>query len=382
MNYSISDLSDVLERLKDKLRIAVVYAANKTDSDAVLHITQNTRPWKSYEVVANDIANAIRQNGFKHTEVIAEDIHLADTIRKKGTHIVWLNSAGVQGFNPMSHAPAILEMAGIPYIGHNPLTATVLDNKHHFKRECMSYDIPTGRFMVWDSARGSFDVRLNSRFKTIFAGYYGPFIVKPVSGRASLGVSVVEFDQLTEEVNDLYLKTHNAALIEEYFGGAEYCVSVSGPIVYRDGELRDLKAPFVFSEIERVLGKDEKIFTSMDVKPINGTRFRVLDKSNEDDNAVIEQLRSMARTIYLDFDLRTLVRIDIRADVYGNMYVLEANPKPDLKAFDERVTSLVAAGLEGQGISYNEYIYSLIANRIHHLFLNKSENIEHILDLL
>ena len=382
MNYSFSDLEGILEHLKDRLNIAVIYAGNKHDADAVVHVTQNTRPWKSYEVVANDIADAIRANGFKNVFVVAENIHLLDTLRKHNIHIVWLNSAGVQGFNPMAHAPSLLEMAGIPYIGHNPLTTTVLDNKHYFKSQCLSYGIPTGRFLVWDSTRGKLNPRINSRFKAIFAGYYGPFIVKPVSGRASLGVSLATYDELTEKVDDLYRQTHNSVLVEEYFSGPEYCVSVSGPIVYRDGALIDLGKPFVFSEIKRVLEANEMIFTSMDIRPINSDRFCILDAEDEQQHIIVDKLHDIAHDVYLDFNLRTLARIDIRADIYGNLYVLEANPKPDLKAFDKRSISLVAAGLDAQHIGYADYIYSLIANRIHYLFQNKSENIAHITALI
>ena len=382
MEYKFLNLQNILSRLKDKLRIAVIYASNKHDPDAVVNITKNTRPWKSYELVANNIAHAIRMNGFKHTYVLPEDIHLLDTLKKNDIHMVWINSAGVQGLNPISHAPALLEMAGIPYIGHNPLTATVLDNKHHFKRECQSYEIATGRFMVWDSTRGMINPHINSIFKRVFAGYSGPFVIKPVSGRASLGVSVVEFDQLAEKVAELYQTTSNTVIIEEYLSGPEYCVSVSGPILYRDNSFVDLKAPFVFSELERVLEKDELIFTSMDVKPISGDRARLLDPKNKDSEQVIKKLHEIARTIYLDFNLHTLVRIDVRADAYGNLFVLEANPKPDLKAFDKYSTSLVALGLDACNMSYTEYIYSLLANGLHHLMKNRADNIAHILELI
>lgn len=382
MEYTRDQLEGILERLKEKMNLAVVYGGNKQEPGAVINVTQNTRPWKSYEIVANDIAHALRESGFKHVFAIPEGVRLVSDLRKSDIHMAWLNSAGVQGRNPMAHAPSVLEMAGIPYVGHSPLTATVLDNKHHFKSECQAYGIPTGRFLVWYSARGKLDPWRNSRFKTIFAGYYGPFVIKPVSGRASLGVSVVNLEELADAVEELYQQTHNAVLVEEYFGGEEYCVSVSGPIKYQNSTLVDLDSPFVFSELRRIFEKDEMIFTSMDIKPISKDRLRVLDASNASESDVVRRLRAIARTVYLDFDLSTLVRIDIRSDVYGNMFVLEANPKPDLKAFDSKSTSLVAVGLHMHGVSYEEYIYSLIADRVHRLFRNSSENIEHIVNLL
>lgn len=35
----------------------------------------------------------------------------------------------------MSHAAAMLEMFGVPYLGHDPITTSILDSKHLFKRE-------------------------------------------------------------------------------------------------------------------------------------------------------------------------------------------------------------------------------------------------------
>ena len=42
----------------------------------------------------------------------------------------------------MAHAPALLEMLGVPYIGHNPLAASLLDNKHVFKSMCIAASQP------------------------------------------------------------------------------------------------------------------------------------------------------------------------------------------------------------------------------------------------
>ena len=61
---------------------------------------------------------------------------------------------GVQGYNSTSHAPAMLEMLGMPYVGHDPLNATTLDNKHAFKREAVCAGLPTAPFMTWHMSRG------------------------------------------------------------------------------------------------------------------------------------------------------------------------------------------------------------------------------------
>src|SRR5258708_3719432 len=124
----------------------------------------------------------------------------------------------------------MLEMFGIPYVGHDPLAATSLDNKHTFKRELTGAGIPTAPFMTWHLSRGPFLPKMNSRFARIFGDYAGSFIVKPVSGRASLHVHVVDdVGDLPEVVDEVFNATDNLVLIETYLPGREFCVSVGGP---------------------------------------------------------------------------------------------------------------------------------------------------------
>src|SRR5712691_6510200 len=181
--HYIGRFQEQIERLMPQLRIAVIYAGDKSAPGSVLYRAPNTRSWKSYEAVAKDIASALERIGFRNVELMPEDMHLGERLRHSGIHLAWLNSGGVQGYNPAGHAPATLEMLGVPYVGHDPLTATTLDNKHAFKREAVCAGLPTAPFCTWHLARGHFRPDVNSRFHDAFGDYPGPFIVKPVSGR-------------------------------------------------------------------------------------------------------------------------------------------------------------------------------------------------------
>ena len=79
---------------------------------------------------------------------------------------------------------------------------------------------------------------------------------------------------------------------------------------------------------------------------------------------------------------RTLIRLDVRADVDGNLAILEANPKPDLKRPSAGVTSLSAYGLEAEGLTYHDLILSLIADRLDYLLSHRLEIWPHLLELL
>ena len=226
-----------------------------------------------------------------------------------------------------------------------------------------------------------FRPELNSRFKAAFGDYAGPFIVKPVSGRASLHVHVADDRAaLPGMVEAVYRATENVVLIEKYLSGREFCIGVGGPITSRQRQLVRGGEPFTLSAIERVFDAGEKIFTSMDKRPITNDRFKKLDPVR--DGALLQRMRLLACEIYREFNLGTLIRLDLRSDEQGNLHVLEANPKPDLKQPAEGVTSLISAGLSECGMDYDDLIFSLIADRLDHLFTHRREAVGHILDLL
>ncbi len=74
---------------------------------------------------------------------------LGENLKKFDAHLAWVNSGGVQGHCSVAHAPAMLELFGIPYVGHDPMTAAILDNKHVFKRQLVAAGLPTAEFCVW-----------------------------------------------------------------------------------------------------------------------------------------------------------------------------------------------------------------------------------------
>jgi len=359
----IEELHGQIERLKKRARIAVIFGGDKRVQGAVINPTFNPRSWKSYETVANDIAVALKNLGFRHVQVIPEDMRISERLRKERIDFAWLNSGGVQGYISMSHSASILEMIGIPYIGHDPMISGILDSKHIFKRMLKALDIPTAPFMTWSLAKGEFIPSSNERFNKVFSNYSGPFVVKPVSGRASLNVNLVEdLSALPEIVTKLCRATENHVLIETFLPGREFCVAVCGPVISRDGVLQRRDSPFTFAAVERRLDDDEKIFVSMDVRPITSHRVNILDPNSDAD--IILRLKRLANEVFQEMDLETLIRLDVRMDAAGNLFVLEGNPKPDLKAPTPEKTSLICASLANCGLSYEDLILSLLADRI------------------
>ncbi len=367
-----------LDRLRERLRIAVIYNGDRTAPGAVIRQGHNPRSEKSYKPVAEDIASGLRAAGFERVALLPDDLTLPDRLREEAIDLAWLNTAGIQGYDAIAHAPATMELAGVPYVGHRPLLALTLDSKQVFKREAQALGLPTPPFLVWDGVRGRFSTD-DPVFAREFAGWDGGFVVKPVIGRASLNViHVPERAGLPEAVETVYRETLNQVLVEAYMSGPEYCVAVSGPVVVREGAPERGAAPFAFSAVERKLGPGEAIFTSMDLKPIDGGRAHALGPEHPDFAALID----LARRVHDDLQIRCLVRLDVRADHAGRLHILEANPKPDLKRPDARATSLVCLGLPQERMSYEDLILSLLLDRLDHYLRNRPAVVRHIAELM
>ena len=366
----LGQLEFQVARLLERMNIAVIYGGDKTVEGAVINKTQNPRSWKSYEGVATDIAESLKRLGCKSVHLMPDDMRLGERLRTHGIHMGWLNTGGVQGYDSMLHGAALLEMAGIPYVGHNPLTAGILDNKHTFKRQLKAFGIPTATFMTWHLSRGPFCAQTNVRFKQCFEGYPGPFIVKPVCGRASQNIAVIDdASELMDAVDAVYRATENHVLIEKFLPGREFTAAICGQIIARERKLARSTRPFVFSVVERVLSKDERIFTSMDVAPITMDRLRLLGPDSDFDT--FKRIVDAARTIFEELDIDTLIRLDLRMDANGALNILEVNPKPDIKKPSGDLTSIVCCGLQACGMDYDDLILSLFADRIDRLFCER-----------
>ncbi|OLQ72844.1 D-alanine--D-alanine ligase [Photobacterium proteolyticum] len=362
-----------LQWIRSSLKIAVVHGGEKALPGSYIYENLSPRSTKTYQPVACDIADALRESGFQHVEVLAENLALPQALKTLGIDLVITNSGGLQGFDSMCHLPSMLEMLGVPYVGHSPMTAGVLDNKHLFKHEIHAAGIPTAPFVTIGHGESVNDDAKGVMLDLIEQEFGEAFIVKPVSGRASIHVHpVFKRGELAEMVELVQKATSNTVMIEPFLSGREFVVAVAGPTVFKDGVLVERDQPFSFSITERVLADDEAIFTSMDVKPITSDRLLKVE-----DPELRSELADIGSRIFNQMGLHTLVRVDLRMDSRGKLFVLEANPKPDLKRPEGSKLSIVCHDLAGEGMGYHDLIQSLVFNRLAYLHKHRSTTLAH-----
>lgn len=358
------DLNRVFERLRSRLRLAVVHGSSARESGTVIHRTHNPRDWKSYAGTAALVADSLRRSGFEQVISLAEGMGLAEALLLEGVACSWLYTGGVQGHGPLAHAAALHESLGVAYVGHPPAVAALLDDKPLFKNWLRGAGLPTAPFALWHPNVGPPPSASELRLAGSGDEVGGPWIVKPASGRASKLVHYVDSGKdLPSVLAEVHHQTGDRVLVEPYLPGRELCVAVGPPLVRDGSSFGYLDRPRVLACVERHLGAEERVFTSGDDRPIGADRIRPLDAAAEPDLA--SELEELGRQIFEQLDLHCLVRVDVRQNAQGETQILECNPKPDLTpSLANGRGGILALGARNRGLDYDDILLCQLMHRV------------------
>lgn len=222
-----------------------------------------------------------------------------------------------------SHVVSYLELLRIPYTGCNPRGLMMARDKALTKKILTYHRIKTPRFAVFPK---------NRRTKVPkFLKY--PIIVKCLDEDASLGLSqasiVASEEKLLERVEYIHKKIGVDAIVEEFVEGREFYIGVMGN--YR---MELLPAWEVFY---RKADNPEKEFYSRSAKWNEKYRQRKgVDSGKAKINDDIEKrAKEIAKKTYKALGLNGYARIDLRMDAEEKIFVIEANPNPNIAMDDE-----------------------------------------------
>jgi D-alanine-D-alanine ligase len=250
--------------------------------------------------------------------------------------------AGVTTFD--QNVVSYLELLRAPYTGCNPRGLILARDKALSKKLLAYHRIPVPHFAV--VKRGQRPV-LPRRL-------HFPIIVKSLFFEASVGISqasVVENeDQLARRVQFIHESVGTAAILEEFIDGREMYVGVLGNDrlqVFPVWEMSFARMPENRWHIAT-----ERVKWSTKYQKKHGI---MTDKAKLPDS-VAERAQHLAKRVYRALDLSGYARIDMRMDEEGRLFVLEANPNPNL-AYGEDF----AESGEVAGISYERLLERIIA---------------------
>src|SRR5262252_10445065 len=196
------------------MRVAVV---RNRDRSGIINSFGQVCPERYGAVAVQNVAEALGQGG--HDVLVCEgDKTLLSTIERfmppdadgRPTGMVFNMAYGIQGECRYTHVPAMLEMAGVPYTGSNPLGHALALDKVITKQLLRDLGVPTPNFRVMRHGTESIgDVRF-------------PVVVKPRHESTSFGLQLVHDPaRLQAAVQAIAAQYRQDALVEEYIDGRE-----------------------------------------------------------------------------------------------------------------------------------------------------------------
>jgi D-alanine-D-alanine ligase len=231
-----------------------------------------------------------------------------------------------------------LELLRVPYTGCNPRGLMLARDKALSKTLLSYHRVPVPEFAVVRVGR---QVRRPKRMSF-------PLIVKSLTQEASIGISqasVVHDDkELAERVRFIHASIGTDAIMERYVEGRELYVGIIGNQrlqVLPVWELRFAKMPDDAYHIAT-----ERVKWSFKYQQKHGIKQGQAKLPDE----TAARAQHLARRVYRTLDLSGYARIDFRMDESGKLFVLEANPNPQLSYGEEFAESAEKAGLSYEAV--------------------------------
>jgi D-alanine-D-alanine ligase len=286
------------------------------------------------EETIEGISAALRARDHRVT-FLEGDVTLYDNLRQVKPDICFNICEGHFGDGREAQVPAMLEMLRIPYTGSRVLTLALALDKPMTKRVLAYHDLPTPPFQTFERVNEPLDPDL--RF---------PLFVKPSREGTGMGVSaesiVHDEAQLRAQLERIFVRYNQPALVERYVEGREITVGVVGnlsaPVARRMPE--DEAAPRILRgldflpplEVDLTAYPDEEagLYTNR-IKVELAHDFHYLCPAPLD-QALLDDLNWYTAATFRVIGCCDVARVDFRLDARdGNKpYILEVNPLPGL----------------------------------------------------
>jgi D-alanine-D-alanine ligase len=170
-----------------------------------------------------------------------------------------------------------------------------------------------------------------------------PLIVKSLTQEASIGISqasvVDDDDKLQERVSFIHASIGTDAIVERYVEGRELYVGILGNERLQVLPVWELRLSNMPDDAYRIATERVKWSHKYQKK------YRITQDEAKLPEDVAAKIRHMAKRVYRTLDLSGYARIDFRLEEGGKVYVLEANPNPQLSYGEEFAESAERAGL-------------------------------------
>ncbi len=311
-------------------------------------------PKRSYDSKVNrysewiteyDVIKTLRSLGHE-VEVIGVDNNLSDLSQQLADsrpHYIFNLLEEFDGEAELDkNIASFLELTNIPFSGCNSTGLTLARDKALAKKLLSYHDILTPEFEIH---------KIN--FKISESKIDFPQIVKCYNEEASLGISknslVKNQKQLEKRVSYIHEKYQTHAISERFIKGREFFVGVYGNKRLTTLPVWELTFSNSSNPEQEIYSEKAKFNERFRKKYGIKTKKALIDKKLE------ENLQKTAKKVFQILNLSGYARIDFRVDENDNIFVLEANPNPNIAKDDE-----FALSAKHQGIDYKSLIKKII----------------------
>jgi D-alanine-D-alanine ligase len=229
---------------------------------------------------------------------------------------------------------AYLELLKVPYTGCNSRGLMLGRDKSLTKKLLAYHRISVPEFMIVPQGR-----RLRRPKRLAF-----PLIVKSLTLDASIGISqasVVEGeDKLAERVRFIHDSLGTDAIVESYIEGRELYVGILGNQRLTALPVWELSFAQMPEESRRIA--TERLKWSLAYRE----KHRIMsDEAKELPPGTGERIQAICKRAYQILLMSGYGRIDLRLTEAGRIYVIEANPNPQLAYGEDFAESAERAGI-------------------------------------
>ncbi len=232
------------------------------------------------------------------------------------------------------HVVGYLELNRQCYTGCNPRGLMLARDKALSKKILAYHRVPTPKFIVFPMRK---QIRRPQRLAF-------PLLVKSLVQDASLGISQASIvrndDKLVERVRFIHEQVQSDAIAEEYIEGRELYVSVLGNRrlqTFPVWEMLFTKAPDDMPNIAT-----ERVKWDAEYQKKIGIETRAAEDLPP---GTAERIAKLCKRIYRMLSMSGYGRMDLRLTADGRVYVLEANPNPNLSYGEDFAESAAKIGI-------------------------------------
>lgn len=249
------------------------------------------------------LEDSLKLMGYE-TELIGNAFQLIEALASgKKWDMVFNIAEGLYGDGRESVVPAVLDQYKIPYVFSGPVIMGVSLNKHLAKLVVAAAGVPV--------SPGCLITELKD-LNTCNLKY--PLFIKPVSEGTGKGITAKSLVNSADELHNMaewILKEfEQPALVEEYLPGREFTVGIVGN------------------------GTETVAIGGMEVICANNLPYSVEVKENYQsyckykplDAEIVDECKSVALKAWKALDAVDAGRVDLKADRYGKICFIEANP--------------------------------------------------------